>query len=183
MARCCPKIKIKLVLENATCSGQPIISFLNESFPRVTHLVLNTGPGETVGRAWPTGSRPVVMNRRALQQNFQNRFESSSSCMPSEKYWQAVFNGVTFPNLETFELFHISAVMPSFIMPNLGRLDLKGLAKITKLVVKNSPELNSEILMLALQGAPNLKHLGLICVPGLGYDGMDHACCNSLLLC
>lgn len=53
------------------------------------------------------------------------------------------------------------------IQPN----ELKGLKNIRRLAVKWAPELNSMVLMSALQCAPNLTHLELKFIDGLEYLG------------
>jgi hypothetical protein len=169
-----------LILENATCCGQPISSFALESFPRVTNLILHTGPGEPPARSESQASSvPLVFNSRVTRARLGGlsvlgggAAARDHRCMPTEAFWTGIFGGSSFPHLEEVEIHHVRTQSTGWGAPTIPASELKGLKKITRLAVDNAPELNSTVLMSALQCAPSLKHLELKNISDLDYTGM-----------
>jgi hypothetical protein len=162
-----------LILENATCSGQPIRSFGTETFPRVTSLILHTGPGEP---QQPTqqANRALILNRRALGRGLHELLGGTRDhrCVPTQEFWTGIFNGTSFPQLEEVEIHHVQTARAGWGAPEIPASELKGLMNITRLAVDSAPELNSTVLMSALQCAPKLKHLELKNIANLDYTGI-----------
>lgn len=166
---------MRLELENASCSGQPITSFFQESFPRITSLVLHTGPGPRApAPSQFPGTRPVVMNNARQHMNAPTRSLNTGGCSPNEGFWTGIFNGTSFPHLEEVEIHHVPMDIQGWGAPKLAPSDLRGLRNITRLAVSEAPELNGDVMMSALQCAPNLKHLELKNINGLDYEGNPH---------
>lgn len=93
-------------------------------------------------------------------------------CGPNKDFWTGILNGEGFPDLQELEIIHEETrTWYSHAEPKFGESDLKGLGKITRLVVSRAPELNDMILMSALSLAMSLKKLELKNVEGLTYDG------------
>ena len=87
-------------------------------------------------------------------------------------YWGGFFNGVGFPDLQVVQLYHVA--VPNHMLaspPKLKEEHLKGLAKMTRLVIARAPELTDSVLLTALTYAPSLKHLELIDLPKITYTG------------
>lgn len=91
-------------------------------------------------------------------------------CSPNKEFWTGIFNGLSFPHLEEVEIHHVHTHYNGWGAPIIPPSELKGLQKITRLSVDSAPELNSTVLMSALQCAPNLKHLELKNIAELDYD-------------
>ncbi|KAF8534737.1 hypothetical protein BDD12DRAFT_859034 [Trichophaea hybrida] len=174
VARYCPRIRIHLVLENATCSGQPITSFYQQTFPRVTSLILHTGPGQP--QAHRSSTRPpnqLIFNRSLASRMIGQEVLGGSrdtSCRPNKDFWTGIFNGTSFPALEEVEIHHRTHLSHGWGAPTIDNSELKGLKNITRLAVDGAPELNGFVLMQALPCAPNLKYLELKNIDGLEYD-------------
>jgi hypothetical protein len=163
-----------LILENATCSGQPIRSFGTETFPRVTTLILHTGPGEPPLPAQRANQALMLNSRRNLLGQAFGALGGTRDhrCMPTQEFWTGLFNGTSFPQLEEVELHHVQTPRAGWGAPDIPASELKGLANITRLAVDSAPELNSTVLMSALKCAPSLKHLELKNIADLNYEGI-----------
>lgn len=96
-----------------------------------------------------------------------------SGCNPNAKFWSGIFNGSSFPDLREVEILHDSGSPASQWAKHVefGEDDLKGLGKVTRLVVNSAPELNDSVLMGALTRAECLKRLELRNIVGLSYEG------------
>lgn len=164
--RLCPSIEIYLTFRNATCTGQPIHSFRNHSFYRVTKLVLNTGQSEPMHRLRRVRGDQAPLRQRPI-----------SACSPNKEFWEGLLNGTSLPDLRELEIVHRED--PSWYA-EVGEIKLDGLKKIEKLKIEHTPELNDNILLRSLAYANSLKRLELIDVESLSYDGMTLAVINLI---
>ena len=89
--RRCPNININLVFAHCKCDATPVSNFGDESFPRVKKLVLY------VGNYDPQETHPRGRTR----------------CLPSLKFWNPLFDGMTFPNCRSLEVRHFWATAPN----------------------------------------------------------------------
>ncbi|KAI5820858.1 hypothetical protein BZA77DRAFT_300102 [Pyronema omphalodes] len=156
-----PGIQIQLLIKNATCSRQPISSFADHEFRRVTSLVLETGPPAlcTLPKA-PHVPPPMIFNGSTARLMRQTPLQEHG-CYPSREFWSAIFNGYSFPDLKEFNLQHMQCIgigkFPVIFEPS----DLTLLSNLEKLIVTAAPELDSAVLLGALPYATKLKHLEL----------------------
>ncbi|KAI5805060.1 hypothetical protein EDC01DRAFT_355532 [Geopyxis carbonaria] len=172
LARYCPRINIKLSLINATCQGQPIGAFGTEVFPRITHLILNTAEDQTSTASNPSTQRAAVVNNSRTA--YAHMGPVRKRCGPNKEFWTGLFNGDSFPDLQEIEIIHgETRTWYSHDEPKFGSSDLKGLGRITRLVVSRAPELNDKILMSALSLAMSLKKLELKKIEGLSYNAIS----------
>jgi len=112
----------------------------------------------------------VIPGRRAALESWGRM---GSGCNPNAKFWSGIFNGSSFPDLREVEILHDSGSPASQWAKHVefGEDDLKGLGKVTRLVVNSAPELNDSVLMGALTRAECLKRLELRNIVGLSYEG------------
>ncbi|KAH0538316.1 hypothetical protein FGG08_005090 [Glutinoglossum americanum] len=99
-------------------------------------------------------------------------------CQPNAPFWCSLFNGDTFPDCNSVEIYHFRATpssqpgaladisdspitwpFPGAPVGDLGKL--AGLGRIHSLILEVVPELNNRILMASLSRAANLKILEL----------------------
>jgi hypothetical protein len=103
---------------------------------------------------------------------YRDRMMGVRSCVGTAEYWGGLFNGVSFPDLQEIELHHTETPATRFIGAQLTEGDLRGLAKVTRLVVERAPELTSSVLISALPYAPHLKQLVLKELSQITYQGL-----------
>ncbi|KAG0136809.1 hypothetical protein HOY82DRAFT_478431 [Tuber indicum] len=173
----CPSVSITLHISNGSCDAQPLTSFELETFPRVSTLILEVGvPSISSGSASVPPARPsfhqVIPSRRTALQSWGR---SGSGCNPNPKFWSGIFNGSSFPDLREVEVLHDPGSPASqwAKIVEFGEGDLKGLGKVTRLVVNSAPELNDSVLMGALTRAECLKRLELRNIVGLSYEALS----------
>ncbi|CCX34570.1 Similar to hypothetical protein AOL_s00083g50 [Arthrobotrys oligospora ATCC 24927]; acc. no. EGX47838 [Pyronema omphalodes CBS 100304] len=166
----CPGIQIQLLLKNATCSRQPISSFAEQEFRRVTSLILETGPPApgTLPRS-PHVPPPMILNSSIARQMRQNP-PQEHGCYPSREFWSAIFNGYSFPDLKEFDLQHMHCIGIGKPPVTFEPPDLTILGSLEKLVVTAAPELDSSVLLGALPYATKLKHLELRNLASIYYE-------------
>ena len=100
IARRCPDLAITLRFAHCQCDHTPISCLDNETFPRVTKLVL------FVGRHEPDERLPG---------------SPRTTCIPSAKFWRPLVNGTSFPDCLDLEIRHYWATSP----PSYASFDLK----------------------------------------------------------
>ncbi|RPA95844.1 hypothetical protein L873DRAFT_1696451 [Choiromyces venosus 120613-1] len=174
----CPSVNITLHIANGSCNAQPLTSFQQETFPRVSTLILEVGvPSISSGSvsgppARPSSFNQVIPGRRAALETY-GRY--GSGCNPNAKFWSGIFNGASFPDLREVEILHDRGSPASqWATPvKFAADDLKGLGKVTRLVVNSAPELNDSVLMGALTRADCLQRLELRNIVGLSYDALS----------
>ena len=88
--RRCPNIDISLVFAHCKCDATPISNFGAETFPRVKKLTLY------VGNYDPEETHPRGRTR----------------CRPNARFWNPLFDGMTFPNYRSLEVRHFWATTP-----------------------------------------------------------------------
>ncbi|PUU78979.1 hypothetical protein B9Z19DRAFT_1047547 [Tuber borchii] len=178
LGRYCPSVSITLHISNGSCNAQPLTSFELETFPRVSTLILAVGFPSISSGSSTSGppARPsfhqVIPGRRAALESWGRM---GSGCNPNAKFWSGIFNGSSFPDLREVEILHDSGSPASQWAKHVefGEDDLKGLGKVTRLVVNSAPELNDSVLMGALTRAECLKRLELRNIVGLSYEALS----------
>lgn len=137
--------------------------------------IVAVGAGSTSSGGPSASSRSQVIPARRFPMN-DYRAVGRGVCRPNKKFWSGIFNGQSFPDLSEVEIRHDAGIggagstwNPTPVVFDNG--DLKGLDKITNLIVESAPELNDSVLMSALNFAHKLKVLELCNINGLSYEG------------
>lgn len=189
IGRYCPTVKITLDIKNGSCDAQPICSFEGATFSRVSRLILHVGivavgAGSTSSGGPSASSRSQVIPARRFPMN-DYRAVGRGVCRPNKKFWSGIFNGQSFPDLSEVEIRHDAGIggagstwNPTPVVFDNG--DLKGLDKITNLIVESAPELNDSVLMSALNFAHKLKVLELCNINGLSYEALSQLLPHAL---
>ena len=162
IVRRCPNLDVTLRFAHCHCNLSPISVLADQTFPRVTKLIVHVGNRE------PDSSHLVVP--------VGHRRPTRGCCLPNAEFWKPFVNGDCFPDCKNLEIRHHWATTPpanaslkvraeinyfndgysrrrfSSTTPSIG--STSGLKKLESILLEATPELNSPLLMLLL-GNPN----------------------------
>ncbi len=111
--RRCPNLAIILSLEHCQCDATPVSVLINETFPRVTKVIVY------VGRHDP--DEPLDPQERQRRKQ--------TPCVPNANFWKPFVNGMCFPDCKDIEVRHFWATAP----PVNATLDLTMTPEITEM--------------------------------------------------
>ncbi|KAG0644726.1 hypothetical protein HOY80DRAFT_1132864 [Tuber brumale] len=177
LGRYCPNVIITLRIFNGYCDADPLTSFKLDTFPRVSTLVLAVRApaislrADTPAPAADSSRLEVPCDPMGLKTGGR----LGSGCYPNARFWAAIFNGYSFPDLREVKVLHApgSTSCQWANVVEFSERDLKGVRMVTTLVVNSAPELNDSVLMGALARAECLKRLELRNIAGLSYQALS----------
>ena len=114
IARRCPNLAMTLSLEHCQCAATPISVLGNETFPRVTKIIVYVGRHD--------GDEPFDTR--------DTRRRIPSSCTPSADFWKPFVNGTCFPDCKDLEVRHYWATAP----PTNASLDLTRTPEVADII-------------------------------------------------